>query len=319
MSRGENKQSLINLITENLVSRGCKVINAKGDADMDIVKAALHSAEHHSTTVVGEDTDILVLLLCHPLPSAAKEVYFRSDKKEHSKHQVFHIRRLKQKLGETVCGLLPIIHAFTGCDSTSRIYGVGKKKAFQKLLNGESSLISCAEGFNKTKQTKSTIEELGNLLMVNLFSGKPSETLTSMRHTMLHKKVRTAKSFVSPERLPPTSCATNYHSLRSYYQTMVWLGEEGDMSPLDWGWRIQNDKLYPIMMSKKPAPDHLLKIIRCNCVTGCGTQRCSCRSYGLSCTQACGQCQDKGCENPRNSEYNDDDDDNDEYDHNVHE
>ena len=51
---------------------------------------------------------------------------------------------------------------------------------------------------------------------------------------MFSKKVAAAKSFVTPEHLPPTESATKFHCLRVYYQVMVWMGMESDLDPLDW-------------------------------------------------------------------------------------
>ena len=66
LSRDSNKQGLINLISDELRNRNCNVINAPGDADVDIVKAAVVASCHQSTTLIGEDTDLLVFasLLC---------------------------------------------------------------------------------------------------------------------------------------------------------------------------------------------------------------------------------------------------------------
>ena len=51
------------LYKDQLKDRGCEVIRAHGDADVDIVKAATASAKRRDTTLVGEDTDLLILLL----------------------------------------------------------------------------------------------------------------------------------------------------------------------------------------------------------------------------------------------------------------
>ena len=48
------------------------------------------------------------------------------------------------------------------------------------------------------------------------------EDLSAMRYSSLCKTVGSAKSFVTPERLPPTSSATKYHALRSYLQVMLY-------------------------------------------------------------------------------------------------
>ena len=58
-----NKQQIIRLITEELQRRECQVIQAEDDADVEIAKAAVSMAQFKSTTVIGEDTDLLVLLL----------------------------------------------------------------------------------------------------------------------------------------------------------------------------------------------------------------------------------------------------------------
>ena len=42
---------------------GCMIIQAEGDADVDIAKAAVNIANAHSTTLIVEDTDLLILLL----------------------------------------------------------------------------------------------------------------------------------------------------------------------------------------------------------------------------------------------------------------
>ena len=47
-------------MTEELENKGCTVINASGDADVDIVKAAVKASEHQPTTLIGEDTDLFL-------------------------------------------------------------------------------------------------------------------------------------------------------------------------------------------------------------------------------------------------------------------
>ena len=65
LSRVSNNQHLINLISDKLQSVGCMVIQAAGNADVDIIKTAVNIACVHSTTLVGEDTGLLIMLLCY--------------------------------------------------------------------------------------------------------------------------------------------------------------------------------------------------------------------------------------------------------------
>ena len=68
----------------------------------------------------------------------------------------------------------------------------------------------------------------------------------------------------------------------------------------------ENGKYLPEKMTLQPAPDHLLKIIRCNCKANCDTKRCTCRKSGLDCSVACGECRG-ACSNFSQSAIEDDD------------
>ena len=65
LSNNVNKQRFINLLGIRLKADGCTVDNAKGDADVLIVQTAIESARSINTIVVGDDTDLLVLLCYH--------------------------------------------------------------------------------------------------------------------------------------------------------------------------------------------------------------------------------------------------------------
>ena len=124
-----------------------------------------------------------------------------------------------------------------------------------------------------------------------------SDSLSSLRYSYLCKKVAAAKTFVTPERLPPTDSATKYHSRQTYLQVMQWMGLSENLDPTKWGWVVQGGKHVPVMMDNGPAPAILLNVIHCNCSVGCRTLRCICKKHGLDCTAVCGPCQDGNYEN----------------------
>jgi len=127
---------------------------------------------------------------------------------------------------------------------------------------------SCASAFILQNKSQEDISDLGKDLMVDLFGGKSNDTLSSLRHIIFTKKVATAKAYVTPARLPPTSPATRFHSLRVYFQIMVCMGMADDMNPTEWRWKQENNQFIPIMTEKIAAPDEPLKIINCNCSGG---------------------------------------------------
>ena len=83
LSNLKNKQQIINLISQQLSIRGSNTIHANGDADLEIVKTALRMSELCSTTLIGEDTDLLVLLLhFYSKERNWNRIQFRSDKEK---------------------------------------------------------------------------------------------------------------------------------------------------------------------------------------------------------------------------------------------
>ena len=70
-----NKKQFVSLLSRQLESTGSKVFMAKADADLLIVNKAIEAAETRNTVLVGDDTDLLVLLLHHLLPIENK-IYF---------------------------------------------------------------------------------------------------------------------------------------------------------------------------------------------------------------------------------------------------
>ena len=76
LSRYTNKQRLIRMISDQLRERDFTVVNAHGDADVDIVKTTVDTSLQHTTTLIGEFTDLLVLLLYYA-QGEVTNLYFR--------------------------------------------------------------------------------------------------------------------------------------------------------------------------------------------------------------------------------------------------
>ena len=153
LSRDTSKQRLIRMISDQLRERDCTVVNAHGDVDVDIVKTTVETYLQHTTTLIVEDTNLLVLLLYYA-QGEVMNLYFRSDKpKTDVTIEVYHINRIQEALGHEMCSQLMFIHAMTGSDTTSRIFGVGKKTTCQKLAKRDPVLRSCAIAFPIPNQT----------------------------------------------------------------------------------------------------------------------------------------------------------------------
>ena len=75
LSNKTNKQNFISMLGAELQKYNCKVYHDSADADYLIVKKAIDKAESMDTILVGDDTDLLVLLIFHTLPQG-KDIFF---------------------------------------------------------------------------------------------------------------------------------------------------------------------------------------------------------------------------------------------------
>ncbi|GFO18889.1 hypothetical protein PoB_004539400 [Plakobranchus ocellatus] len=88
------------------------------------------------------------------------------------------------------------------------------------------------------------------------------------------EKVTSSITTVQVRSLPPTSAAAKYHSLRVYrLQVQDWIDTTCDLQPEMWEWQIFSGSLDPCTTDLPPAPELLLKMVRCNCKSGCRSKR----------------------------------------------
>ena len=125
LANPKNKQPFINMLSRFLQEENCPTYHAEGDADVLIVKTAVESARERNTVLVGDDTDLLVLL-CFYTRSDSFDLYFKPEPKANSRRRVWNMKKVKEQLGDDVCHDLLFLHAILGCDTTSRVHGIGK-------------------------------------------------------------------------------------------------------------------------------------------------------------------------------------------------
>ena len=100
LSNAENKRHFIAMLRQYLTDDGCDTLQAVGDADVLIVKTAVASAATHPTALVGDDTDLLVLL-CYYVKAGDHDVFFRPEPKLNAKERrVWNIKVMKEELGK---------------------------------------------------------------------------------------------------------------------------------------------------------------------------------------------------------------------------
>ena len=149
--------------------------------------------------------------------------------------------------------------------TTSRLLGIGKGSILKKFKDNKS-LQQAATVFDNSNATQAQIDKAGKAAFVVMSNGKKSDTLDSI------------VTQVDPKSLPPTSAAAKFPSWRVFLQVNQWKDPQCYLLAEEWGWVLKDTGLHPVLTDMPPAPAELLKIIRCNCTTDCGTARCTCKN-----------------------------------------
>ena len=292
LANSNNKKRLIQMLSEKMLAAGVLVKQADADADRLIVTTALAVADTEltSVTVVGTDTDLLVMLVAQASSSADMYMLCRSNP-----ITVFSIREIQHAIGGTKNYLMPL-HAVTGCDTVSAIYRQGKSKAFKMVQkkNEHGSLVT----FMKSGCTHDEVKQAGEDFILQLYGASNYSSLNEYRHVSYKRAI--ARSSLSSEfnlaSLPPTSAAAKQHSYRTYLAVQEWMGNS--LNPTEWGWRFQDGTLVPLEMDIPVAPENLLTMVSCGCKPeGCSNMICSCKKLGLFCTAMCSKCNGHSCNN----------------------
>ena len=151
-----NKQRFIHLLNDNLERAGCITYHATGDADVLIVQVAVESAKTNDTIIVGDDTDLLVLLLHHVDLTSHRVIFAPEPKTNSMKNKILDIHVAKVILGLEVCSSILFVHAVLGCDTTSRVFGLGKGLAL-KNIQSNHLFREQAHVFNQTGKVDKNI------------------------------------------------------------------------------------------------------------------------------------------------------------------
>lgn len=91
-----------------------ETVHAKVDADVLNDKTAKDSTKSNNTILIGDDTDLLVLLCSH-----ATDIPY-TPYLDQSLNHLLDLAEMKKGLGEEMCSNILFLHVFLGCDTWQR-------------------------------------------------------------------------------------------------------------------------------------------------------------------------------------------------------
>ena len=192
----------------------CGRVPQYSDADMLIAKTVVVKTECQPACLIGNDTDLLILLI-HHANVEAQPLYFKTETK------TWDINKTKQN--ESLKVFVKICYSFM---LSWDVIPPQLCMELENLLHCRSSVLA----IHFVKQVLSSasmalpkkIFELLENKKLCVYKARSNETLTPLRCRLFHGKVVSSSSFVKPETLPPTPAAAQYHYFRVYLQVMEW-------------------------------------------------------------------------------------------------
>ncbi|KAJ8885775.1 hypothetical protein PR048_011975 [Dryococelus australis] len=195
---------------------------------------------------------------------------------------------MKKVLGVEISSHILFIHAVGGCDSTFRLFGIGKGTILMKLLK-DASFLEQAKVFSPESADKDKIIKAGENALDCLYKGKLGDTLNSLRHKRFIEEKKHAREFLC--------CCTNTSSNIISHTVSFF---ESIFSRTNLAWKLQylnTRRLWLDMQKQQSATPHdeFSTSIRsphfhkkkCRCKGMCVSKKCSCRKHNMNSTPVC--------------------------------
>lgn len=264
----------------------------KEEADSRMVLHILHALRigHANVLVRTCDSDVVIILLYHfPLFEATSvtscEVYISYGTGKH--RRILSIRAIVEALGKRFCSALPLVHAVTGCDSTSAFKGRSKRMCFTALRKCSHEVIEAMGSFQPFMELKMESQLFTSLehYIVKVYGGDTqTKSVNQLRKQMFCQR------YQNVEMIPPTQNALYHHCQRALYQSSIWISAHDSQvrepDPCLYGWKETDGKLLPRWMSVPQVASVCQELVKCGCKRPC-SRACSCFKKGLPCTALC--------------------------------
>lgn len=254
--------------------------------------------------IYSTDTDVLVLASYHSLYLANSTLYWETGTttKYENTHRFVPVQQIVEHRGSNLMSILPHIHALSGCDSTSAFFYIGKKTVMKTVFNHgiESFMSLSALG----ESNINAAVDAARIFVSTLYD-------TTGKYEPLHGDLNRLRTKLASTkdmamcRLPPCEPVFYQHVLRVMWQVRQWVNARNPElisgSPFEYGWKITEDEIEPIMFEGITAAE-MIDGLACVCKgkkARCKNE-CPCFVSGLSCIELC-TCEgdELNCHNPK--------------------
>ena len=185
-------------------------------ADTRMLLHSKHASRDAQRVVIqSPDTDVLLPCVTDNDEIECDELWFRTGVKDHLRYIPAH--KIAAGVGPLMCKGLPAFQALTGCDSTSALSRVGKKKAWKIIVNSKvhQQHLVCV---GQSPDVDSVTARKAEAFICSLYnvSNRIPTSADEARYVLFCQKAE------SNLQLPPTSESLLQHIKRANYQAYVW-------------------------------------------------------------------------------------------------
>lgn len=260
------------------------------EADTRVFLHVLSAIQNGCKRIIirASDTDIVViaLYLFEQLATEGLEELFIK-----SKDYFIPVHDVEKVFSDQEKAMLPLLHAFSGCDTTSFVFGKGKRAFINAVeaTNVATDMASVCKELEVSENIPADIisrsVDLATVVFTSLYSSDNFENLDVLRYYLYARRQ-------TLETLPPSDDALKQHVLRLLYQTRTWVQAAQPvpaiLEPFKFGWKNDASGTAPLLTIRANVPDSLRTASFCKCKKGC-TRNCLCKRKGFDCESAC-QC-----------------------------
>ena len=194
------------------------------------------------------------------------------------------VNEITSKIGQYVSICLPASHAISGCYTTSSLFKIGKRTAYNTLVVNIADMLSLAELGQSSDVTNAFPTATKYAVLLYGVKGRSCQSLNPLRYNYVCKSDKSASLF------PPTDDAFERHIRRVNYQVAIWIHSH-EAKPDLWhpggiGWQLRNNRLEPVMFERDGAPKEVRDLTHLYCIDDdCSQARtCQCLNAKLTCT-----------------------------------
>ena len=271
------------------------------EADPRIIRHVINLGKKGYTNVHVKTIDSDVVMLCltyvdHVIANGIEKFIVIYGPKKKKIDIIYHL----VKFGSDICNGFSFFHAFTGCDTVSSFYRIGKAKFWDvwqsKVKAGSKDLTNIFKRLSNTP-TDITLDDFNGLCQfVYEAYGLTKQTIFKSQRT--NQLVTTPN--INLRILVPSPSGILQQIKRACLQAgYVWklsVMEVNLPDPIEWGWMLHEDGALVPRWQDEPATNNIKSVIStCSCVKGV-CQNCSCKKSSMKCLIYC-KCDKTKCKN----------------------